>query len=207
MCKYESIVNCYKEREITFCYFMLSLIWCLNDQFVTQKWQICCSSQLMFKNPTVNLNALCNSCVMMGCCSSELISAPIYAGSNIPKCEPAIRLLCPPFFCKLHSSTKPTNKSAAVRSVYSNSSNSVNIQKHTHVHTSFFSHCPILSPHKTLTFPPESPCISLLLTCTQFLNVHVVYIDTQNFLSAWKWIFRRERCRKVHWVLWHLNIY
>jgi hypothetical protein len=27
-----------------------------------------------------------------------------------PKCEPAIRLLYPNFFCKLRSSSKPTNK-------------------------------------------------------------------------------------------------
>jgi hypothetical protein len=36
-----------------------------------------------FENSTVNLNALCNSCAKMACCSSELIFAFLYAGSSI----------------------------------------------------------------------------------------------------------------------------
>ena len=31
-------------------------------------------------------------------------------GQQHPKCEPAIRLMYPPLFCKLHSSSNPTNK-------------------------------------------------------------------------------------------------
>ena len=31
-------------------------------------------------------------------------------GQQHPKCEPAIRLVYPPLFCKLHSSSNPTNK-------------------------------------------------------------------------------------------------
>jgi hypothetical protein len=37
----------------------------------------------MFENPTVNLNALCNSCAKIACCSSELIFTFLYAGSSI----------------------------------------------------------------------------------------------------------------------------
>ena len=44
---------------------------------------MCYSSQLMFANPTVNFNALCNSCAKIGCCSSELIFKFLYASSSI----------------------------------------------------------------------------------------------------------------------------
>jgi len=33
--------------------------------------------------PTVNFNALCNSCAKIACCSSEMILAFLYAGSSI----------------------------------------------------------------------------------------------------------------------------
>jgi len=39
--------------------------------FFTEKRQIRYSSQLIFENPTVNINALCISCVENACCSSE----------------------------------------------------------------------------------------------------------------------------------------
>jgi hypothetical protein len=37
----------------------------------------------MFENPTVNLNALCNSCAKIACCSSQLIFTFLYEGSSI----------------------------------------------------------------------------------------------------------------------------
>jgi hypothetical protein len=36
----------------------------------------------MFEN-SVNINALCNSCEDMACCSSECVSMFLYAGNNI----------------------------------------------------------------------------------------------------------------------------
>ena len=37
----------------------------------------------MFENSTVNINALCNSCEDMACCSSECVLTFLYAGDNI----------------------------------------------------------------------------------------------------------------------------
>jgi hypothetical protein len=42
--------------------------------------------QYIFKNSTVNISALCNSCEDMACCSSECISAFHYAGDDIHSC-------------------------------------------------------------------------------------------------------------------------
>jgi hypothetical protein len=64
----------------------------------------------MLQNPSVNLNALRNSCVKIACCSSELIFTFLY-----PKCERAIRLVYPPLFRKLRSLSNE-QKSNAVRS-------------------------------------------------------------------------------------------
>jgi hypothetical protein len=41
------------------------------------------SSQQMLENPTVILNALCNSRAKIACCWSELIFKFLYAGSGI----------------------------------------------------------------------------------------------------------------------------
>jgi len=37
----------------------------------------------MFEKSTVNINALCNSCEDMACCSSECVLTFLYAGDNI----------------------------------------------------------------------------------------------------------------------------
>jgi hypothetical protein len=56
--------------------------------------------------PSVNLNALLNSCAQIACCSSELIFTILHDGSSIQDAsERAIRLVHPPFFCKLDSIT------------------------------------------------------------------------------------------------------
>ena len=39
--------------------------------------------QYIFENSTVNINALCNSCEHMACCSSQCILTSLYAGDNI----------------------------------------------------------------------------------------------------------------------------
>ena len=85
-----------------------------------------------------------------------------------PKCQPAIRLLYPSFFCKLRTSSKPTNQNLHYE--HSNSCKSVNIHNYTYVHTSFFSQCPLLSSPETLNFPSVSPCISCMpLMCSVFI--------------------------------------
>jgi len=40
--------------------------------------------QYIFKNSTININALCNSCEDMACCSYQCILTFLYAGDNIP---------------------------------------------------------------------------------------------------------------------------
>lgn len=47
----------------------------MNEKFVTV--------HCVFKNPTVNFSALCNSCAKIAYCSSELIYTFLYAGSRI----------------------------------------------------------------------------------------------------------------------------
>ena len=65
----------------------------------------------MFENPTVNLSALCNSCAKIACCSSPVELQDLCAdSSNQNASQRAIRLVYPPFLCKLHSSSNPTNK-------------------------------------------------------------------------------------------------
>ena len=63
----------------------------------------------MFKNPKVNLSALCNSCAKIACCSSELIITFLYAGSSIQGAT-AIRLVYPPSVRKRRPSSKSANK-------------------------------------------------------------------------------------------------
>jgi hypothetical protein len=78
------------------------------------------------------------------------------------------RLVHPPSFCELHSSSHPTSKSLThqkrgrdehcVRdsstSVFGNHSQLVTCS-----HELFFSQWPILSPQKIMMYPLESPCI------------------------------------------------
>lgn len=64
----------------------------------------------MFKNPTVNLSALCSSCVKSACCSSWVYLHISSCRQQHPKCKQAICLVSPPFICVLHSSSNCTNK-------------------------------------------------------------------------------------------------
>jgi len=56
----------------------------------------------MLANATVNVSALCNS-------SSVALHVSL-CGQQNPEWKRAIRLVYPPFFSKLHSSSNPTNK-------------------------------------------------------------------------------------------------
>jgi hypothetical protein len=58
----------------------------------------------MLENPTVQQNAFCNSWAKIACCSSV---SKITFTSKMPASNSSPFL---PFFCKLHSSSNPTNK-------------------------------------------------------------------------------------------------
>jgi hypothetical protein len=53
-------------------------IYCSSDKIRTG-----CLVQYIYENSNLNVNAHCNSCENMACCSSELILAFLYAGCNI----------------------------------------------------------------------------------------------------------------------------
>ena len=81
-----------------------------------------------FQNPTVNLNALCNSCAKIAYCSSELICTFLYAGSSIENASeqfvPRVHLS----FVNVALHPTPQTKSNGVRPEDSKSSISVTIQ-------------------------------------------------------------------------------
>ena len=63
----------------------------------------------MFENSTVNIDALCNSCENMACCSSECVLTFLYAGDNIQYVNyQFVRVST--FFRTLHSLSNPINK-------------------------------------------------------------------------------------------------
>ena len=80
--KCKVIVNGNKVTEIGCCRFDFNINLWLNNKFVTQKSQLCYSSQLTIQNPTVNLSALCSSCTQIACCSSQLMITCLYAASS-----------------------------------------------------------------------------------------------------------------------------
>ena len=63
----------------------------------------------MFETSTVNINAFCNSCEDMACCSSECVLTFFYAGDNIQYVNEQFAS-CIQFFCTLHSSSNPINQ-------------------------------------------------------------------------------------------------
>ena len=65
---------------------------------------------VQFKNSTVNINALCNSCEDMACCSSECVLTFLYAGDNIHYVNEQFVSCIHFFFCTIHSSINPINK-------------------------------------------------------------------------------------------------
>jgi hypothetical protein len=120
----------------------------------------------MFENPTISLNALCNSCVKIACCSSELIFTFRYAGNSIQRGDRAIHLTYPPFICKLQFPSNPTNKNLTELglAIQSFLPQYPFIIIHMVVWTFFF------SVTKTLTFPSQSLCIYI------FIYIHVIYV-------------------------------
>ena len=89
--------------------FVWSLVERLNDKFVAQECQVCCSSQWMFQNPAVNLSATCSFlCEDRVLCVRFDLHVPLYWQQH-QKCEPSIGLVYPPFFCKPRSLSNTTN--------------------------------------------------------------------------------------------------
>jgi hypothetical protein len=68
----------------------------------------------MFENPTVILNALCNSCANIAYCLSELIFRVSLCCQQHPKFKLDICLLYPHLFCIFYPSSNPTNKNVTV---------------------------------------------------------------------------------------------
>jgi len=123
------------------------------------------------KIPTVSFNSLCHSCAKDEV-SFLPVSVDIHASLcewQHPKCQPAVRLVYLPFFCKLHSSSKPTTKiliTALDPEVKNSSSPWPELDACSYE----------LSPPTILTLLPERPYIPLLLSIT--------YSTTMGFLSV-----------------------
>ena len=64
----------------------------------------------MFENSTVNINALCNSCEDMTCCSSERVLTFLYAGDNTQYVNEQFISCIHFFFCTIYSSSNLVNK-------------------------------------------------------------------------------------------------
>ena len=82
----------------------------------------------MFENPTVNPNALCNSCVSIACCSSEFIFMFPYAGSSNQNASEQFVSYIHPSFCKLRYSFRPTDKNVTELGLEIQTALSVTIQ-------------------------------------------------------------------------------
>ena len=62
--------------------------------------------QYTFENSNININAPCNSCVDMACCSSECILTFLYAGDNVHyEIEQFVSCI---HLCSVHSTLHPT---------------------------------------------------------------------------------------------------
>jgi hypothetical protein len=93
-------------------------------------------------------------------------------------------VVCAPSNCKLRSSSKPTKSSNGVSSRDSNGYISLTVQQYIHYNIIFFSQWPIMSCPKTLTFPPESPCI--FRTLYQIQNVQMRGCMVSVWQRSWK---------------------
>jgi hypothetical protein len=63
------------------------------------------------KITTARLSAVCISFAKIACCSSEMVLGQVpLCGQQHANCERSIHLVYPLFFCKLRSSSNPTNK-------------------------------------------------------------------------------------------------
>jgi hypothetical protein len=99
----------------------------------------------------------------------------------------------PPFFCNLHSSSKPTKKNLMelvwrFKQLYLGNHSELD----TYSYELFFSQWPIKSPpppkKKKLTFPPESPCITFVFDTMPLNNEDSITcspLDSHNVTTAY----------------------
>jgi len=102
--KNKSIVNSNKQREIAVNLIVIS-IHCLNINLL--------QFTVMSENPTVNLSALCNWCVKILCCPSELIFTFLYAASSNQTASE--RLVCSIHLYFVNFSLHPTPQTKLYR--------------------------------------------------------------------------------------------
>lgn len=140
----------------------------------------------MFENPTVNHNALYKSCAKDACFWSELTFTFLYAGSSIENAREHFVWCNPPHFCKLRSSSNPTNKKnlTELDPEIQNSPMSVTSRiRPMLIRTVFFLQWPILSSAIILTSPSESshiPRSSSPAVCSltrQSVSVYSLWTD------------------------------
>jgi len=111
------IPNCFRDRAIECTtakllirrrYYVYVLF--LIPVFIAQVTELVQGYNTCFQNSTVNINALCNSCEDMACCSSECVFKFLYADDNIQFVNAQFVSCIHFFFCTLHSSSNPINK-------------------------------------------------------------------------------------------------
>ena len=110
-CKYKSVVNCNKEREINYCWFNfnfnLMFKWQISSAEMTDLLQFTTNVRKSHRQPQCTLQLVCEDGVLFVWGDLDVY---LCQQQQHPKFGRAIRLLYPRFFCKLHSSSNPTNK-------------------------------------------------------------------------------------------------
>ena len=148
----EVVVNYFIDElaYISFCYIKMKNL--LQFTMTARKFHRC---------PGWNLQLFCEDPMLF-----DWVDDSVYlCGRQHPKYEQAIRLVHPPFFCKLLSSSNPTQKkkSNKVRSGYSNSCISVTVHNWAPVCVNFFLTISDNIASNILIFLSESPCITTVL--------------------------------------------
>ena len=108
----------------------------------------------MFQNPTANLNALCQSCAKIACCSSQLIVTSLYAASNIQTASSSSSavskvVLLNALFIQPHKQ-KPNGVRAGGSNIYI----PANKTRHRFIPAFFLTKTDIFTPKTTLIFEP-----------------------------------------------------
>ena len=133
----------------------------------------------VLKIPTVNLSSLCNSCVKMACCSSQLIFTFLYAISSIQNAGEQFSWSTHVSFVNFALNPTPQTNSNGIESAYSNICISVTMPNQTHVRMNCLSsQSPITSRSKILIFSPASPCSYKFVPCIT-VNTRRLYYKAQ----------------------------
>jgi len=148
----------------------------------------------MFKKPTINLNALCNSCMNIVCCSNELIFTFLYGDSSIKN---ASNSSCVPTNTQSHTQKSNTSDKEERQTVCTRFKQLYlsNLSELDSCLYELFSQWPILSPPKILTFPPDSPFINYQGN----LNIPLLYTDKEKSI---KWNHNRPPQKYEFRLIW-----